>query len=168
MDEKTLYIDGLTPKMTYSFNISAKFMDGTWSEQLELRVQTSIDGQSSGVLTSCLVFGRHLCVFSPLTTTAHSNVVSCTATNHLITLIQFHSIILHSSCRLSLVITLCVVSFLALAIHVALHFEVCCHCPCSCCSFSLTHHLYIGALHYTSRQLLISLLRLGVLDNCTC
>lgn len=43
-EERTLYIDGLVPHTVYSFNISAKFMDGTWGPEYHIRVQTSIDG----------------------------------------------------------------------------------------------------------------------------
>ncbi len=43
-EERTLYIDALTPKTVYTFNISAKFMDGTWGPEYQLRVETSIDG----------------------------------------------------------------------------------------------------------------------------
>lgn len=43
-EERTIYMDGLVPKTVYSFNISAKFMDGTWGPQFQLRVETSIDG----------------------------------------------------------------------------------------------------------------------------
>ena len=43
-EERTLYIDGLVPKTVYMFNISAKYMDGTWGPEFPLRVETSIDG----------------------------------------------------------------------------------------------------------------------------
>ena len=43
-EERTLYIDGLVPKTIYMFNISAKYMDGTWGSEFPLRVETSIDG----------------------------------------------------------------------------------------------------------------------------
>ncbi len=43
-EERTLYIDGLVPKTVYVFNISAKYMDGTWGPDFPLRVETSIDG----------------------------------------------------------------------------------------------------------------------------
>ena len=43
-EERTLYIDGLVPKTVYRFNISAKYMDGTWGPEFPLRVETSIDG----------------------------------------------------------------------------------------------------------------------------
>ena len=43
-EERTLYIDGLVPKTVYSFNISAKFMDGTWGTEYQLQVETSING----------------------------------------------------------------------------------------------------------------------------
>ena len=43
-EQRSMYIDGLVPKTVYSFNISAKFMDGTWGPDYQLRVETSIDG----------------------------------------------------------------------------------------------------------------------------
>ncbi len=45
-DERALYIDNLVPKTVYSFNISAKFIDGLWGPPYHLRFETSIDGQS--------------------------------------------------------------------------------------------------------------------------
>ena len=44
MEERTTYIDGLMPKTIYSFNISAKFMDGNWGPAYQMRVETSVDG----------------------------------------------------------------------------------------------------------------------------
>lgn len=43
-EERTLYIDGLIPQTLYTFNISAKFMDGLWGPGFLLHVETSIDG----------------------------------------------------------------------------------------------------------------------------
>ena len=43
-DAHTYYIDGLVPKMHYQFNITAKFMDGLWSKERNLNIETSIDG----------------------------------------------------------------------------------------------------------------------------
>ena len=43
-EQRTLYIDGLVPKTVYVFNISAKYMDGTWGPEFPLRVETSVDG----------------------------------------------------------------------------------------------------------------------------
>ena len=45
-ETRTLYIDELIPKTVYTFNISAKFMEGTWGPPYTLHVETSIDGQS--------------------------------------------------------------------------------------------------------------------------
>ncbi|KAK2179862.1 hypothetical protein NP493_469g03030 [Ridgeia piscesae] len=42
-DETSLYIDGLVPKTIYSFNISAKYSDGSWGPEYMLKVETSID-----------------------------------------------------------------------------------------------------------------------------
>ena len=44
MEERTHYIDGLMPKTIYTFNISAKFMDGNWGPEYSMRVETSVDG----------------------------------------------------------------------------------------------------------------------------
>ena len=44
MEERTHYIDGLMPKTIYTFNISAKFMDGNWGPDYTMRVETSVDG----------------------------------------------------------------------------------------------------------------------------
>ena len=43
-EDKTIYIDGLIPKTLYSFNISAKFMNGEYGPPYHLRLETSIDG----------------------------------------------------------------------------------------------------------------------------
>ena len=43
-EDRTLYIEGLVPKTVYSFNISAKFIDGTWGPPYPMRVETSPDG----------------------------------------------------------------------------------------------------------------------------
>ena len=53
-DETSLYIDGLVPKTIYSFNISAKYSDGSWGPEYMLKVETSIDGQWRS--TSVLLF----------------------------------------------------------------------------------------------------------------
>ena len=42
--ETSLYIENLVPKTVYLFNLSAKFLDGTWGPEFPLKVQTSIDG----------------------------------------------------------------------------------------------------------------------------
>jgi len=43
-DDRTLYIDGLLPRTVYSFNITARFNDGSWGPPYTLRVETSGDG----------------------------------------------------------------------------------------------------------------------------
>lgn len=44
--ERSLYIDELVPDTVYTFNITAKFMDGSWGPAFTMHVQTSNDGQS--------------------------------------------------------------------------------------------------------------------------
>ena len=52
-------VGDLNPRTVYSFNISAKFMDGIWGTPFSLRVETQTDGQWS-------VFYNQLFDFSPL------------------------------------------------------------------------------------------------------
>ena len=44
VDEKSFKTDGLSPKTVYTFNISAKFLDGSWGPVYTLKVETSADG----------------------------------------------------------------------------------------------------------------------------
>lgn len=43
-EERMLYIENLIPNTVYSFNISAKFIDGTWGPPYHLSVETSVEG----------------------------------------------------------------------------------------------------------------------------
>ena len=44
MDEQTLYVDGLVPNTVYTFNISAKFMDGNRGPPYSIQVLTNAEG----------------------------------------------------------------------------------------------------------------------------
>ena len=44
-EDHTYYANGLIPKMMYTFNISSKFLDGTWGDDYQLIIETSIDGE---------------------------------------------------------------------------------------------------------------------------
>lgn len=43
LEEKNFITDGLIPKTVYTFNISAKFLDGSWGPVYTLKVETSAD-----------------------------------------------------------------------------------------------------------------------------
>jgi len=42
--DRTLLVDGLLPRATYSFNISAEFMAGMWGPVHRVEAKTSIGG----------------------------------------------------------------------------------------------------------------------------
>ena len=44
-EDRSLYIEGLLPKTVYTFNISAKFIDGSWGPPYSIRIETSMDGK---------------------------------------------------------------------------------------------------------------------------
>ena len=44
-EERTRYIDNLLPKTIYSFNISAKFIDGSWGPPYSMQAETSMEGE---------------------------------------------------------------------------------------------------------------------------
>lgn len=46
-EESTFYIDNLIPNTIYTFNLSAKFIDGLWGPPYPLRLETSVEGGSS-------------------------------------------------------------------------------------------------------------------------
>jgi len=46
-EKRTCYIDNLAPDTFYSFNISAKFLDGSWGLPYLLRVETSSEGKAT-------------------------------------------------------------------------------------------------------------------------
>ena len=43
-EDTSIFIDGLMPKTVYTFNISAKFLEGSWGPPNTLNVETSVDG----------------------------------------------------------------------------------------------------------------------------
>lgn len=61
-ENRTLYIERLLPKTVYTFNISAKFIDGTTGPPYTIHVETSADGMLRTVaLRVSLKSGRLLC-----------------------------------------------------------------------------------------------------------
>ena len=46
-DQERVYIRQLMPRTVYSFNISAKFIDGSWGPVVQLHAETTSDGQSA-------------------------------------------------------------------------------------------------------------------------
>jgi len=53
MEQRSVYVSSLMPRTLYSFNISAKFIDGSWGPTAHLQTETSSDG----MLTMLLVMG---------------------------------------------------------------------------------------------------------------
>lgn len=43
-EQRSVYVTGLMPRTVYSFNISAKFIDGSWGPTAHLQTETSSDG----------------------------------------------------------------------------------------------------------------------------
>jgi hypothetical protein len=43
-EETSLYVEGLQPQMVYTFNISAKFIDGSWGPSVSIPVETGAEG----------------------------------------------------------------------------------------------------------------------------
>ena len=44
-EQQSVYVTSLMPRTVYSFNISAKFIDGSWGPVTTLRTETSSDGK---------------------------------------------------------------------------------------------------------------------------
>ena len=69
-DQERVYIRQLMPRTVYSFNISAKFIDGSWGPVVQLHAETTSDGQSA-LHCCCLVqlfmlFITYQCIDVPL------------------------------------------------------------------------------------------------------
>ena len=46
-ERQSVYVTELMPRTIYSFNISAKFVDGSWGPATNLHTETTSDGQTS-------------------------------------------------------------------------------------------------------------------------
>ena len=46
-EESSFYVDNLIPDTIYTFNLSAKFIDGLWGPPYPLRIETSFEGEPS-------------------------------------------------------------------------------------------------------------------------
>ena len=54
-ERRSLFVTRLMPRTVYSFNISAKFIDGSWGPATNLHTETSSDGRLLLVLDHAVV-----------------------------------------------------------------------------------------------------------------